>query len=115
MLQKKWISPLLLIKWLVLDMRQGLASQRRAGSFQKGGRLSSELLGSTYKETATKEVGHLEADCLHPPGGQAHLVSKQTLWLKNPRVEVGRTQELKRGTSGSPTVTKTEARSKPTE
>ena len=56
-LQKKWISPLLLITWLVLDIRQGLASQRWAGSVQKEGMFSSELLGSTYRRDSHEGDG----------------------------------------------------------
>lgn len=63
-------------------MRQGHASQRRAGSSHTEGRLSSELLGSTSKENSHEgdgtSVGQLSSSWRPSPSGvQTNSVAKE--------------------------------------
>lgn len=56
----------------VFDMRQAATSE--------GGWLLSEREAFSWVvEDTAMRWDNLETDCPYPPGGQAHLVSKQTL------------------------------------
>ena len=56
----------------VFDMRQ-------AALLRGGWLLSEREAFSWIVEDAAMRWDNLETDCPYPPGGQAHLVSKQTL------------------------------------